>query len=72
MITYMGVPSIKAEEAAASSLLMCVPIASLAGHLSLHIIDRIHDSKSRMWSRSRAEDVSERSYRSSSMISMVI
>ena len=46
----MGVPSIEAEEAAASSLLTRVPIASLPGHLPLRVIDRIHDSKSRMQS----------------------
>jgi len=44
----MGVPSIEAEEAATSSLLMRVPIASLSGRLPLSIIDHVHDSKSRM------------------------
>ena len=37
----MGVPSIEAEEPAASSLLMCVPIASLPGRLLLRIINRM-------------------------------
>jgi len=46
----MGIPSIEAEEAAASSLLMRVPIALLPGRLPLCVIDRIHDSKSRMQS----------------------
>ena len=44
----MGVPSIEAEEAAASSLLTSLPIALLPGHLPLRIIDHIRDLKSRM------------------------
>ena len=53
----MGVPSIEAEEAAASSLsesMTYVPIALLPGHLPLCIIDCIHDSKSCMPSRKRS------------------
>ena len=59
----MGVPSIEAEEADASSLseyITLVPIASLPGRLPLHVIDRIRDSKSRM--RSRKRSGWERSY----------
>jgi len=41
----MGVPSIEAEKAAASSLLMSVPIASLPGRLLLRVINHIHDLK---------------------------
>jgi len=33
---------------------MRVPIASLPGHLPLRVIDRIHDSKSRMRSRKQS------------------
>ena len=44
----MGIPSIEAEEVAASSLsekMTSVLIASLPGRLPLHIIDHTHDSK---------------------------
>ena len=62
----MGVPSIEAEEAAASSLseMIHVPIASLPGCLLLRVIDRIidhvvldrvvHDLMSHMRSRKRS------------------
>ena len=53
----MGVPSIETEEAAASSLLMSVPIALLPGRLPLRVIDRIHDLKSRMRPESGKGDV---------------
>ena len=54
----MGVPSIEAEEAAASSLLTGVPIPSLPGRLPLRVIDRIHDSKSRMRSMKAERETS--------------
>ena len=53
----MGVPSIEAEEAAASSLsesIKYVPIALVPGCLPLCVIDCIHDSRSRMPSRKRS------------------
>ena len=54
----MGVPSIEAEEAAASSLLTRVPIASLPGRLPLRVIDHIRDSKSRMQSTKAERETS--------------
>jgi len=71
VLQYMGVPSIEAEEAATSSLLMHVPIALLPDRLPLHVIDRMHASKSRMRSM-KAERVWKRSYGSSRLISMVM
>jgi len=50
--------SIEAEEAAASSLLMHVPIASLPGRLPHRVIDRIHDSKSRIQSMKAERETS--------------
>ena len=53
----MGVPSIEAEEAVASSLLMSIPIASLPGRLPLRVIDSIRDLKSRIRPESGKGDV---------------
>jgi len=56
VLLVMGVPSI---EAAASSLLTRVPIASLPGRLPLRIIDRIRHPKSRKWAETSGNEATE-------------
>jgi len=58
LLNHGRIPSIEVEEAAASSLLMHVPITSLPGRLLHRVIDRIHDSKSHIQSMKAERETS--------------